>query len=76
MLGVTARSVYRWLDPEQTHPCNQNLDKLLDLALEKNPNNTFQLLTAEASDFWGLIDERRRMSMQNQAISPLPQQSR
>jgi hypothetical protein len=69
MIGVTARSVYRWLDPEQTHPCNQNLDKLLDLALEENPNNTFQLLTTEASDFWRLIGERRRMSMQNQAIS-------
>jgi hypothetical protein len=51
MIGVSARSIYRWLDPKQTHPCNQNLDKLLDLALEENPNNTFQLFTAEASDF-------------------------
>jgi hypothetical protein len=72
MMGVTARSIYRWLDPEQTHPCNHNLDKLLDIALEKNPNNTFQLLTAEASDFWRLIGERRLMSMQNQAISLSP----
>jgi hypothetical protein len=72
MLGVTARSVYRWLDPEQTHPCNQNLDKLLDLALEENSNNTFQLLTAEASDFWRLIGERRRMSVQKHAISLSP----
>jgi hypothetical protein len=72
MIGVSARSIYRWLDPEQTHPCNQNLDKLLDLALEKNPNDTFQLLTAEASDFWKLIGERRRMSMQNQTISLSP----
>jgi hypothetical protein len=69
MIDVTARSVYRWLDPEQTHPCNQNLDKLLDLALEENSNNTFQLLVAEASDFWRLIGERRRMYMQNQVIS-------
>jgi len=72
MVGVSARSIYRWLDPEQTHPCNQNLDKLLDLALEENPNNTFHLLTAEASDFWRLIGEPLRMSMQNQAISFSP----
>jgi hypothetical protein len=72
MVGVSARSIYRWLDPEQTHPCNQNLDKLLDLALEKTPNDTLKLLDEEASDFWRLIGERRRMSVQNPTISLSP----
>jgi predicted transcriptional regulator len=57
VIGVTSRSVRRWLDPKETHPCNRNLDRLLELAWETNPHRTFELLRDELGLFAELLSQ-------------------
>jgi len=54
-VGVTARSVRRWLDPRETHPCNRNLDRLLELSWKIGPRQTFELLRDELGLFAELL---------------------
>jgi transcriptional regulator with XRE-family HTH domain len=49
--GVTARSVQRWLDPENTHPRNSNLDILLELGLTVDRAKTLEILRQEVDLF-------------------------
>jgi len=54
-VGVTARSVQRWLSPEDTHPRNSNLDKLLELALTVDRAKTIEILRQEVGLFSSLF---------------------
>jgi predicted transcriptional regulator len=56
-VGVTPRSVRRWLNPRETHPCNENLDRLIELALRTYPNNVHELLLEELTLFAKLISD-------------------
>jgi len=56
-VGVTPRSVRRWLNPRETHPCNENLDCLLELALRTDPNQTHEILLGELNLFAKLISD-------------------
>ena len=56
-VGVTPRSVRRWLNPLETHPCNENLDRLLELALRIDPNKTHEILLEELNLFAKLISD-------------------
>ena len=55
-IGVTARSVQRWLSPEDTHPRNSNLDKLLELALTVDRAKTIEILRQEVELFSSLFN--------------------
>jgi len=55
IIGITSRSVRRWLDPKETHPCNRNLDRLLELAWQTNSHQTFELLRDELGLFAELL---------------------
>ena len=55
-VGVSPQSVYKWLNPGETHPSNRNLRKLLKLALDADPNRTLYLLNTEAAEFQKLIE--------------------
>lgn len=72
VIGVTARSVRRWLDPKETHPCNKNLDRLLELAWQTSPHQTFELLRDELGLFAELISqanaENNRTSLKSVAV--------
>lgn len=57
-VGVTPRSVRRWLNPRETHPCNKNLDYLLELALRTDPNQTHEILLKELTLFVRLVSDR------------------
>ncbi|KXB09234.1 hypothetical protein AKJ46_00695 [candidate division MSBL1 archaeon SCGC-AAA833K04] len=61
IVGVSSRSVRRWLDPGEVHPCNRNLDKLLDLAFEVAPVESSTILTSEVAEFSRLVGERHLM---------------
>jgi hypothetical protein len=54
--GVTARSVQRWLDPEDTHPRNSNLDTLLELGLAVDRAKTLEILRQEVDLFSSLFN--------------------
>ena len=56
-VGVTTRSVRRWLNPRETHPCNENLDRLIELALRTDPNHVHELLIEELTLFAKLISD-------------------
>jgi len=56
-VGVTPRSVRRWLNPRETHPCNENLDRLIELALRTDPNHVHELLREELTLFAKLISD-------------------
>lgn len=72
MISVTARSVRRWLDPMETHPCNENLDRLLELAWQTRPHQTFELLRDELGLFAELLSqanaENNRTSLKPAAV--------
>jgi len=55
-VGVTARSVQRWLSPEDTHPRNSNLDRLLELALTVDRAKTIEVLRREVELFSTLFN--------------------
>jgi predicted transcriptional regulator len=54
--GVTPRSVQRWLDPEDTHPRNSNLDILLELGLAVDRAKTLEILRQEVDLFSSLFN--------------------
>lgn len=54
--GVTARPVQRWLDPEDTHPRNSNIDTLLELALAVDRAKTLEILRQEVDLFSSLFN--------------------
>ncbi len=53
--GVTARSIRRWLNPKQTHPCNRNLDRLLELAWQIDREQAFDVLRDDLGLFAQLL---------------------
>ena len=53
---VTARSVQRWLDPEDTHPRNSNLDMLLELGLAVDRAKTLDIVRQEVELFSSLFN--------------------
>ena len=58
-IGVTDRSVRYWLDPRKTHPSNEHLDRLVEVAFEVDNTCAFKILAAEAEEFQQLVDEYR-----------------
>jgi len=58
-VGVTDRSVRYWLDPKKTHPSNQHLDRLVEVAFKVDSACTLKILAAEAEEFQQLVDEHR-----------------
>jgi transcriptional regulator with XRE-family HTH domain len=64
MVGVTTRSVRRWLNRSETHPCNKNLDRMLCLAWQASPSLTFELLRDELCIFAALISDATKNNFQ------------
>ena len=56
VVGVAARSVQRWLKPEDTHPRNSNLDRLLEIALTVDREKTLEILRQEVELFSSLFN--------------------
>ena len=57
-LGITRQAIYLWLKPRETHPCNLNLDQLLDLALNANRVKAVEILRRELEIFQKLLSEK------------------
>ena len=54
---VTPRSVRRWLNPRETHPCNKNLDLLLELALRTDADRACEILLEDLTLFSRLVSD-------------------
>jgi len=54
-LGVSRQTIYLWLDPHKTHPCNPNLGRLLDLAASVDEAGTIEILWNEATLFRSMV---------------------
>jgi len=54
-IGVSQQAISKWLDEEETHPCNKNLDRLLKLAWKTDSNRTLKILRGELDTFAKLL---------------------
>jgi transcriptional regulator with XRE-family HTH domain len=57
-LGVTRHAVYLWLKRNETHPCNVNLDKLIDLAASVDRTCTIKIILEDIAAFRELFAEK------------------
>jgi transcriptional regulator with XRE-family HTH domain len=57
-VGVTQSAVSKWLNPRETHPCNKNLDRLIDLAYRVDRNRTLGILRGELLTFARFLSEK------------------
>lgn len=57
-LGVTRQAIYIWLKRRETHPCNFNLDKLIDIALSADRLDTIEIIREEVTAFQSLFVEK------------------
>ncbi|MBS3814953.1 MAG: hypothetical protein KGY45_00130 [Hadesarchaea archaeon] len=57
-VGVSQQAVHKWLDPEETHPSNKNLDVIIGIALESEESRASEILCGELLNFLGLLIER------------------
>lgn len=67
-VGVTQQAVSKWLDPKETHPRNENLNRLLVLGWAADSNSTLQILRDELTIFRRLLSKgfRARKSIKPQ----------
>jgi len=59
-IGVSQQAISKWLDKEETHPCNKNLDRLLKLAWKMDSNRTLKILRGELDTFAKLLSNFSR----------------
>ncbi|KXB04193.1 hypothetical protein AKJ47_00275 [candidate division MSBL1 archaeon SCGC-AAA261G05] len=57
-VGVTQQAVHKWLDPRETHPKNENLDCVINLAFELDRRETRGILHGELLSFASLSATR------------------
>jgi len=57
-LEVTRHAVYLWLKRNETHPCNANLDKLIDLAASVDRARTIEIIYGDVATFQTLLAEK------------------
>jgi len=54
-IGVSQPAVNKWLDPHETHPCNENLNCILKLAWEIDKDCMMEILRKELALFEKLL---------------------
>lgn len=65
VLGVSMRTVYRWLDPEDMHPSNESLGRILKTAMKLSSSETADVIRRELTLFSTFVDaEMKRISEQ------------
>jgi len=57
-LGITRQATHLWLKRGETHPCNSNLDKLIDLALAADRAGTAKIVRGELKAFRRQFEQR------------------
>jgi len=57
-LGITRQAIHTWLNKEETHPCNSNLARVIDLALEADIVGTRKILVEELETFRKLLSKK------------------
>lgn len=57
-LGVTRWAVCKWFDPKETHPNNENTEKIIALAEGLDRIKTREILLDEALEYLGFVRAR------------------
>lgn len=60
-LEVSHATVINWLNPKKSHPSNQNLEKIIELALKMDENNCISILKKDLAHHRWLIKKTSKV---------------